>query len=94
MTLYKIMLTVIMCFGVPLSGFAVQGDDGIVIYSKNKGGNSEFEIKTSIRGEKIRMDMQVQANAQPEPTYSISRHSQPLSCCQTAKFLRKYPGLI
>lgn len=75
MTLYKIMLTVIMCFGVPLSGFAVQGDDGIVIYSKNKGGNSEFEIKTSIRDEKIRMDMQVQANAQPV-TYLLNIATQ------------------
>jgi len=62
---YKIMLTVIMCLGFPLSGIADQGGGGIVIYSKNKGGNREFEIKTSIRGEKIRMDMQKQANVDP-----------------------------
>src|SRR6185295_14727970 len=56
----RILLSLISFFWFPLCGFADLTDDGIVIYSKGKWGNNQFEFKTSHRGTQVRMDMQTQ----------------------------------
>lgn len=58
------LLFFLFIFGVNVSAFSDEGKDGIVLYSKAQWRKTEILAKTSIRGDKIRMDLD-KVNDQP-----------------------------